>query len=253
MPELVETRRRRQRDMRPEPARPQVVPTPIRPQPVPQQLRPGLSRVRPTLRMEGVSYSEGRMRVDIEEADPLRIPPHQGPVLSGTSYAVELHPPYARVSTSAISGFRVDAAVSDEFYIGSADLNAPGRPPLHYDEALLMRQSPSSDRFVVYPLQQSSLSTKGGTPLGVSLEIGQDLEIPASRGPMRSGMGQSVTVFAPFVEMVSGDLDRGFSAGGAMSDSYYIGRVQVGNSVYQRAIVMQESPESDRYRVIPLQ
>jgi hypothetical protein len=194
------------------------------------------------------------MEIDIEQTDPLVISPSRGPVINGTSHAVELHPPYARVSTSSISGFRANSATSDEFYIGSVDIMlAPGKPMFYYEQAILMRESPTSDRFVVYPLEQTALATKGGTPLGIGIEMSQDLAISSSQGPLMNGTGQQVTIFAPFVEMVSGDLSRGFSAGGATSDSYYVGRVRVGNTVYPRAIVMHENPESDRYRVIPLQ
>jgi hypothetical protein len=256
MARLEEPRRRRRPGSRSEEVPPQIIPQPIR-RPVPRltpRPRPRVSGATPVRRLQGVSYSEGQMRIDIEQTDPLVIPASSGPVYNGTSYGVELHPPYARVSTSSISGFRANSATSDEFYIGSVDIMlAPGKPMFYYAEALIIRESPSSDRFVVYPLEQTTLTTKAGTPLGVGIEMSQDLTIPSSQGPLVDGARQQVTVLAPFVEMVSGDLSRGFSAGGATSDSYYVGRVRVGNTVYPRAVVMHESPESDTYRVIPLQ
>lgn len=205
---------------------------------------------------QGVSYSEGLINMDIEQAKHFHISARNGPLVTNVRRAADVLAPYARISTSSISGFNVSGtsqgvASNDEFLIGTIKVYDYPNTSI-YDKAIAIRKSPSSDDFIVIPLDKAVMTTKGGIPLGVDIEIKEDYQIPSSKGPLVNGNGQKVTIFAPFVEMVSGDVNKGFAAGGALSDSFYIGKVKVGNRTIEKAIVMHESETSDRYMVVPL-
>jgi hypothetical protein len=248
-------------------------PTLRRPVPGSLTLRPGLrkgilQRSRPKLqptktkiiKTAGISYSQGQIKINIEQTDSFKIPVSNGPIHQGAPRALRIKPPYARISTSALNGFSAKSsqygtANYDEFYIGSVDVmyQLPNKSMFYFGEGIVMKQTGTTDRYVAMPMEHSSMTFQNGIPLGIKLEMSQDLAISASKGPIIKGVPQPVTLFAPYVQMMSGDTTKGFAAGKANSDSFFVGSVKVGNTFYEKAIVMQESPSTDKYVVIPIQ
>jgi len=210
--------------------------------------------------ISGVSYESGKqLTVRMEQANPFAISATNGPVVNGTARAAMILPPFARIVTNG-SNFNIGGASNNEFYIGSVQVKNAGNTAVEttYETAIVMKQSPSSNRFVVIPFDspqavaQAKATFQNGVPMGVNLEMSQDFMISPSYGPVVGGKRQAVTISAPYVEVVSGDSSKGFSAGGAHNDSFFFGRVKVGDTVYDNAIVMKESLTSDYYKVIPV-
>lgn len=210
---------------------------------------------RPLSRFATISYPQGSLKIAINKNSTFRISSHRGPVIGGTPRAVKILPPYARVATSAIGDFKAGAAKSDEFFIGTVEVmdRFNSRTEFKFKKAIVMRRSAASDRMAVIPLSKAKMTfCKGTSPLGVDMEMSQDQLISSAKGPVVGGKGQQVTVFAPFVEMISGDVYKGFSAGRAADDAFYYGQVKVGNKLYKNAIVIRESHTSSRYAVMPV-
>ena len=114
-----------------------------------------------------------------------------------------------------------------------------------------MKESPTSDKYIVIPLNEADMSfQEEGIPMSADIEMVSDYHISASKGPLVDGERQEVTVFAPFVKISSGESGGTFSVSGATDNKFYYGAVRVGDTEYDEAIIMKESPTSDKYKVI---
>jgi hypothetical protein len=228
----------------------------VKPRPLPPKrrhaMKPALRkrmRPKPAKTLGQISYSKGSIQIKIEQTDSFNVPQYKGPVINGTPRALRVLPPYVRISTSAINDFKAPGASYDTFYLGTVEVkNQSGiGTQFKYDKAIVMK-SPTSDRFTVIQLQNAKMTFQGGVPFGVDIEMSSDFNIPETKGPG----GQPVTIFAPYFEMVSGDINKGFKAGKAMNDSFYYGKVKVGDRFHDEAVVIKESIYSDKYLVVPV-
>jgi len=234
---------------------PRQVPKPYNPKKVPRAPKPV-----PIPLLTGVSYENGKqMSIKTEQANPFAISVTNGPIVDGTARAAVILPPFARFTTNG-SNFNIGGASNNEFFIGSVQVKNSSSTSVEttYELAIVMKQSPSTDRYVVIPFNspqaaaQANATFQNGVPMGVNMEMSQDFLISPAYGPLVGGKRQPVTIMAPFVEIISGDSSKGFSIGGAYNDSFHFGRVKVGDTVYDNAIVIKESLTSEYYRVIPV-
>lgn len=207
----------------------------------------------PALTTKKVSYGDGeKLDIGIEQTDSYYISASKGPVIDGTRRAVEILPPYAKISTTATSDFSTGITTDDTFYIGTAEIkNADGtETEITYEKALVMKESPTSDNYVVIPLEEADMTFQDGIPFSADMEMVSDYHIPASKGPLVEGERKEVTVFAPFVKIGSGETGGTFSIAGASDNEFYYGAVRVGETDYDEAIIIKEAPASNYYKVI---
>ncbi len=190
--------------------------------------------------------------------DPLSISARNGPTIDGTSRNIAIIGPFARIQTTG-SDFNIGGASGKEFYIGKVEVNDASGKYLEktYETAIVMRESPSSSRYVLIPFDsiqatmQAQPTFQNGVPMGIDIKM-EDLIVRSARNPA-SGALEQARIQAPYVEIVSGDPAKGFSIGSAKDDSFYFGSVEMKTNTSLNTAVIRESPSSDKYVVVPIQ
>lgn len=201
---------------------------------------------------DAASYSKGKIKTNIEQADDLYINAAHGVMVNGNEKSVTIFAPYARIRTSSSGDFHAGKGeATSELYIGTVDVkNLDDSVIDSYDKAIVLKNTVTSDRCVLLPLNRANLTFEGGVPLEVRLEVSNDHTIPAMEGPKINGKRQDVKIFAPYTTLIDADPNKGFSVPGASFPEYYFGAMQVGQKHYENAIAMRESLSSPNYIVV---
>jgi hypothetical protein len=183
----------------------------------------------------GIGYGNGSLMKMNIISNPVFISQSQGPEIDGTRRELTIPAGSIKVATDKSGDFTLNNASGSLFYLGAVEVkNAAGTATESSFSSTIAMKDQTDGTFALseYPMMQ----LQNGDKLKAEIRI-SDLSLTLSDGNM-------ATFLAPYFK-ISAVYENEFSIGSNSGHNILIGKAQVGNTIYDNAVVLRDNASGE--------